>query len=137
MRIGTMMVADGTGATLDDVIGTAKRVEAAGLDSAWLANIFSFDAISTLALNRAGDGTPPPRYGGNPHLPAPPDRHRPAALTTQAACNGRFTLGIGLSHQIVIETMLGLSYERRAAHMREYLSVPDAAGSWGDCPFLG
>jgi F420-dependent oxidoreductase-like protein len=32
-------------------------------------------------------------------------------------------LGIGLSHQIVIETMFGLSFERPAAHMREYLSV--------------
>ena len=50
MRIGTMLGADGTRATLDDVIGVAKRAEAAGLDNVWLANIFSFDAISTLAL---------------------------------------------------------------------------------------
>jgi F420-dependent oxidoreductase-like protein len=45
------------------------------------------------------------------------------ALTTQAASNGRFTLGIGLSHQVVIEKMFGLSYARRISHMREYLSV--------------
>jgi 5,10-methylenetetrahydromethanopterin reductase len=45
------------------------------------------------------------------------------ALTTQAASKGRFTLGIGLSHQVVIEKMYGLSYARRISHMREYLSI--------------
>jgi F420-dependent oxidoreductase-like protein len=45
------------------------------------------------------------------------------ALTAQAAARGRFTLGIGLSHQIVIENMLGLSYERPARHMQDYLEV--------------
>ena len=45
---------------------------------------------------------------------------RPAAL---AAGPGRLTLGIGLSHKIVIEDMYGYSFERPARHMREYLSV--------------
>ncbi len=45
------------------------------------------------------------------------------ALTAGAACKGRFTLGIGLSHPPVIEHMLGLSYARRARHMREYMEV--------------
>ena len=44
-------------------------------------------------------------------------------MTTTAASNGRFTLGIGLSHQIVIENMLGMSYDKPARHMREYLEV--------------
>ena len=118
-----MIGADGTQATLDDVIGTAKHIEAAGLDSVWLANIFSFDAITTLALvgretERIGVGT-----AVTPTYPRHPTAIAQQALTAQAASNGRFTLGIGLSHQIVIETMLGLSYSRRAAHMREYLSV--------------
>ena len=123
LRIGTMIGADGTGATLEEVIGTAKRAEAAGLDSIWLANIFSFDAITTLAL--VGRETERIRVGTavTPTYPRHPTAIAQQALTTQAACNGRFTLGIGLSHQIVIETMLGLSYSRRAAHMREYLSV--------------
>jgi 5,10-methylenetetrahydromethanopterin reductase len=44
-------------------------------------------------------------------------------LTAQAACGGRFTLGIGLSHQIVIESMFGLSYKAPAKQMEEYLQV--------------
>ena len=59
-------------------------------------------------------------------VPSPP-RHPAAmaqqALTVSAACGGRFTLGIGLSHKVVIEDMFGLSYEKPARHMREYLEV--------------
>jgi len=45
------------------------------------------------------------------------------ALTTQMACNGRLLLGIGLSHQVVIESMFGMSFDKPARHMREYLSI--------------
>jgi F420-dependent oxidoreductase-like protein len=41
----------------------------------------------------------------------------------QATSGGRFVLGIGLSHQIVIEQMWGLSFEKPLRHMREYLSI--------------
>src|SRR5262249_47703604 len=45
------------------------------------------------------------------------------ALTLQAASNGRFMLGIGLSHKPVVEGMYGLSFDKPVRHMREYLSV--------------
>jgi F420-dependent oxidoreductase-like protein len=45
------------------------------------------------------------------------------ALTTQAATSGRLALGLGPSHQVVVETLLGLSYERPARHVREYVEV--------------
>ncbi len=123
MRIGAMIGADGANATLDDVITVAKNVEAAGLDNVWLANIFGFDAISTLALigretSKIGLGT-----AVTPTYPRHPTAIAQQALTTAAASNNRFTLGIGLSHQIVIEGMLGMSYDKPAKHMREYLSV--------------
>lgn len=122
MRIGTMMGATGT-TTLDDLIGMAKKVEAAGLDTIWMANIFSLDAISTLAL--IGREVPRIRFGTavTPTYPRHPTAIAQQALTTAAATDNRFTLGIGLSHQIVIEDMLGFSYDKPAKHMREYLSV--------------
>lgn len=123
MRIGIMIGADGTNSTLDDIIGVAKNAEAVGLDNVWLANIFSFDAISTLALigretSRIGLGT-----AVTPTYPRHPTAIAQQALTTAAASNNRFTLGIGLSHKVVIEDMLGMSYDKPARHMREYLSV--------------
>ena len=122
MRIGTMMGATGT-TTLDNLIDSARKVEAAGLDNLWMANIFGMDAISTLALI----GREVPRIGlgtaVTPTYPRHPTAIAQQALTTAAATNNRFTLGIGLSHQIVIENMLGFSYEKPAKHMREYLEV--------------
>ncbi len=123
MRIGVMIGADGATKTLDDVIGVAKHAEELGLDNVWLANIFSFDAITTLALvgratERIGLGT-----AVTPTYPRHPTAIAQQALTTAAASNNRFTLGIGLSHKVVIEDMLGMSYDKPARHMREYLSV--------------
>ncbi|MDC0067977.1 TIGR03564 family F420-dependent LLM class oxidoreductase [Gammaproteobacteria bacterium] len=123
MRIGTMIGADGANNTLDDIVNVAKRAEAAGLDNVWLANIFGFDAISTLAIvgretDRIGLGT-----AVTPTYPRHPTAIAQQALTTAAASENRFTLGIGLSHQVVIENMLGMSYDKPAKHMREYLEV--------------
>lgn len=123
MRIGLMIGGDGQRRTLDDIVDMAQRAEAAGLDDVWMANIFSHDAISTLALvgretSRVGLGT-----AVVPSYPRHPTAIAQQALTTAAASGNRFTLGIGLSHKLVIEDMLGLSYDKPARHMREYLSV--------------
>ena len=50
MKIGVMIGADDSPSGLNDVIDLAKKAEKLGLDSVWLANIFSYDAISTMAL---------------------------------------------------------------------------------------
>jgi F420-dependent oxidoreductase-like protein len=48
------------------------------------------------------------------------------ALSTQAVCDGRLTLGVGPSHHWVIEDMLGLPYEKPARLVRSYLEVLNA-----------
>ncbi len=123
MRIGVMLGATGGDSGIDAVVAAAQRVEAAGLDNLWMANIFSFDAISTLSIV----GREVPRIGlgtaVTPTFPRHPTALAQQALTAAAATGNRFTLGIGLSHKIVIENMLGLSYDKPARHMREYLDV--------------
>jgi 5,10-methylenetetrahydromethanopterin reductase len=44
-------------------------------------------------------------------------------ITAQAAARGRFTLGISLSHRLMMEDMFGLSWEKPARQLREYLAV--------------
>ncbi len=123
MRIGTMAGATGGNSGLDDLIASAVDLEKRGFASIWLANIFGFDAITAGAL--IGRETKKIEIGTAvvPTYPRHPTAIAQQTLTTQSACSGRFALGIGLSHKLVIEDMFGLSYERRAKHMREYMAV--------------
>ena len=123
MKIGVMIGADDSQSGLNDVIDLAKKAEKLGLDSVWLANIFSYDAISTMAL--VGRETNTIRLGTavTPTYPRHPVAMAQQALTTAAASKNRFTLGIGLSHKLVIEDMFGLSYSKPIRHMKEYLGV--------------
>jgi len=136
MKIGLMMGATGV-ETLEDVVGMAQSAEAAGIDSLWMANIFSYDAISTLAI--VGRETKSIQLGTavTPTYPRHPTAIAQQALTTAAASNNRFTLGIGLSHQMVIENMLGFSYDKPARHMREYLNVLMPLARGETCNFSG
>jgi F420-dependent oxidoreductase-like protein len=123
MRMG-VMVGEGTGAApiAKEVVARTQHAEALGLDAAWIAQI-ALDAITAAAA--AGQATERIEIGTAvvPTYTRHPYNMAQAAGTAQSACEGRFTLGIGLSHQMVIEGMFGLSYEKPVAHMREYLEV--------------
>lgn len=112
------------GATIDRVAEQLHRAEALGLDHAWMPGIPNGPDILTL-LAVGGRATTRIEVG-SAVLPAYP-RH-PAALAVQAlavdeAVGGRFTLGVGLSHQKVIEGHLGLPYREPVNYMRDYLGI--------------
>ena len=111
------------GATVDEVVGAAEAAAADGFRAAWVANIFGIDAVIACAV--AGRAVPNLTLGTAvvPTYPRHPHAMAQQAMTAWDATGGRFHLGIGLSHQIVIETMFGLSFDRPAVHMREYLAV--------------
>jgi F420-dependent oxidoreductase-like protein len=124
MRIGVIGgVTAGEDGSIDGVIRNARDLEAKGLATFWLPNIFGVDAIATLAI--VGRETERIELGTAvvPTYPRHPIAMAQAALTAGAAANGRFTLGLGLSHKIVIEDLMGMSYAKPLRHMREYLTV--------------
>jgi 5,10-methylenetetrahydromethanopterin reductase len=133
MRIGVALTDPDGPAALSDLAGQVQQAAADGFASAWLSNIFGLEALTALAVAgslaaaRAGSATGDPGIElGTAVVPTYP-RH-PAvlaqqALTTAVALHGRLALGIGLSHQVVIENMYGYSFDRPARHMAEYLSV--------------
>jgi len=94
-----------------------------GFSSAWLSNIFGFDALTALAVT--GHGVDGIELGTAvvPTYPRHPAALAQQALTASAALGGRLVLGIGLSHKIVIEDMYGYDYGQPLRHMREYLAV--------------
>jgi len=125
MSINMKIGINGTGslATLDQVIAEATKTEEAGFDSFWIAQIFGMDALTALAV--VGREVPRIELGTAvvPTYPRHPMMMAGQALTVQLASQNRLALGIGLSHQIVIESLWGYSYDKPIRHMREYLSA--------------
>jgi F420-dependent oxidoreductase-like protein len=106
----------------------AVAAEQAGFTSLWVPQIpDDFDALTAVTL--MGQVTERVEIG-TAVLPIQ-SRHPIAmaqqALSTQAACNGRLTVGLGPSHHWIVEDMLGLSYDRPAHQVRTYLEVLQAA----------
>jgi len=131
MRIGLMIGSDKERsraerfAGLIDDVGVADR---AGFTSIWLPQIPGYlDAMTAIAV--IGHVTKHIELGTAvvPVQTRHPIPMAQQALTTQAACGGRFTLGLGPSHHWIVEGQLGLSYKRPAALIRDYLQVLNRA----------
>src|SRR5436305_523820 len=58
-----------------------------------------------------------------PTYPRHPMMLAAQSLTVQHATGDRLALGIGLSHQVVIEAMWGYSFAKPVRHMKEYLTI--------------
>ena len=106
-----------------DHLQLVEQAEADGFDSFWFPQVFGADVLTVIAL--AGQRTTRIELGTAvvPTFPRHPVVLAQQALTAQAATGGRLTLGVGVSDKATIEGWLGLSYDRPASHMKEYLSV--------------
>lgn len=120
MRIGVML---DTEQSLDGLVAQVVSLRDAGIGSVWMSQIFGYDPLTALAVvGREVSGI---ELGTAvvPTYPRHPVMLAGQALTVQAASGGRLTLGVGLSHQLVIENVFGQSFEKPVRHMREYLSI--------------
>ena len=118
-------------------VQAAVDAEEDGFDSIWHGQVFGPDVLTIIAL--AGPRTSKIEFGTSivPTYPRHPVVMAQQALTTQAATGGRFSLGIGVSHAPVVEGMWGMSYDRPAVHMREYLTIVQALIQTGRADFEG
>ena len=124
MNIGLMLGATpNPNASINYYQSVATDCEARGFSSLWMAHIRSHDAVMAMALAAAATTTLEVGTAVTPIQPRHPMALAQQALTAQALADGRFTLGIGLSHKVVIESMLGLKYDKLAKTMREYLTA--------------
>ena len=110
-------------ATVDKGVEHARMFADAGFRSFWMPQIFGVDALTTLAV--VAREVPQIRFGTAvvPTYPRHPAMLAAQARTVQQVAGGRLTLGIGLSHQMVIEGMFGMSFDKPIRHMREYLAI--------------
>ncbi len=123
MRIGIHASVSGRGDNaVDELVQLARTAGGHGL-AFWTAQLSDIDALTALAV--VGREVPGLEFGTAvvPTYPRHPMVMAMQALTVQAASGGRLTLGIGLSHQMVIEGAFGLSFATPIRHMREYLEI--------------
>ena len=121
MRIGLT----GFGKTVDQVVRQAERAEADGFTSLWYPSAVTGDPLVAMAI--AGRATSRIELGTAilQTYPCHPTLMAARAASTAAAIGApdRFTLGIGPSHQPVIEGVLGLSYATPGRHTDEYVRI--------------
>jgi F420-dependent oxidoreductase-like protein len=121
MKIGL----PGLGSTPDQIIRQAQRAEEDGFSSLWFTSGVGADPMVAMAL--AGRATASielgtaimQTYACHPVLQA----SRSIAAATAIGTPGRFTLGVGPSHEVFVDGMLGFSYDHPGRHTEEYVEV--------------
>lgn len=118
MRVGPYAIGP-----LDVIVEGIRRADADGFPTVWTHQAFGADPFVAMAL--AAREAPRIEMGTAlvPAVLHHPQALAAEALTAQSAVGGRLTLGIGMSHPHVVEGRLGMSYERPAQFMREYLEA--------------
>ena len=138
MKLGFMcgMAKNGI-STIDELVEEVQAAEALGFDQAWMGQVFSSDAVSMMTI--LGRETTKIRLGTavTPTFPRHPTALALQALSASAASNGRFDLGVGVSHKLVIENLFGIPYKQTTRHMREYLNVLIPLLRGDSCSFSG
>jgi F420-dependent oxidoreductase-like protein len=131
MRIGLMVGSEKErprAGRLAGLISDGAAAESGGFTTFWMPQVPGYlDAMTAVTL--IGQATDRIEIGTAvvPIQTRHPLIMAQQALTTQIACSGRFTLGIGPSHHWIVNGQLGLDYDRPARLMRNYLDVLDAS----------
>jgi F420-dependent oxidoreductase-like protein len=113
---------------VERMVEDAREADEAGMASVWIPQIpDEFDALTAAALVGAGTARVEIGTAVVPIQTRHPIALAQQTLSTQAVCEGRLALGLGVSHHWIIDEMLGLPYERPASLMRSYLDVLDQA----------
>ena len=106
-----------------DAVANAQAMERAGVDQAWVAEAYSFDAVSTLGFLAASTETMELVSGILPVYSRTPTLIAMTAATLDSLSGGRFALGLGASGPQVIEGWHGVPYNRPLGRTREVIEV--------------
>ncbi len=112
--------------------------EAAGVECAWMTSggvapdplaVFAAAAMKTRTV----------RFGTCiiPTFPRHPLALVQGAIAVDSLAPGRLRLGVGPSHQVAIEPIFGIPFERPLEHLRDYLTILKAALYEGEVQYDG
>jgi alkanesulfonate monooxygenase SsuD/methylene tetrahydromethanopterin reductase-like flavin-dependent oxidoreductase (luciferase family) len=111
------------GRSLESAIERVKLAESLGYESVYVTHIAGRESLTVLtayalATSRIRVGT-----GVVPIYTRTPATMAQTAATIDELSGGRLTLGLGVSHRVVIEGWHGQKIERPVAEMREYVAI--------------
>ena len=101
----------------------AQELERAGVDVAWVAELYSFDAVSILGYLAAKTETMELGSAILPIYSRTPTNTAMTAAGLDAVSGGRFILGLGVSGPQVVEGWLGVPYRKPLQATREVIDV--------------
>ncbi len=124
-RLGVWGHLDSLAAT--DAVGYARRAEELGFGTLWVPETVGREPVALIAMLAAGTdainlGTSIVNIWGRDAQAT-----RMAAETLSEATDGRFVLGLGVSHPHLAAKLRGHAFERPLSRMREYLAAYRAA----------
>ncbi len=120
MRIAVSLDTNGP---IEATIERASSLAERGFTNFWSSQIFGPDTLTVLAL--VGHELRELNLGTAvvPIQTRHPTMLAAQARTVQDAIGARLSLGVGLSHQVVVEGMWGIPFDRPAGYMHEYLNA--------------
>jgi len=121
--IGIGGAASGKKRDFDDIVAFAVEAEKLGVDQAWSAEAWGYDAVSTLAYLGARTGTMMLGTGIMQISARAPSMTAMTALSMAAITGNRFILGLGASGPQVVEGLQGQSFRKPLSRMRETIEI--------------
>ncbi len=112
-----------TGRSLAEAVERVRLAESLGYESVYVTHIAGRESLTVLtayalATSRIRVGT-----GVVPIYTRTPATMAQTAATIDELSDGRLTLGLGISHRVVVEGWHGQSIDRPVKEMREYASI--------------
>ena len=126
------------GRVLADSVERTKFAERLGYESVWTTQLpDARDAAIVLAAYANATTKVMLGTGVLPIYTRHPTAMAQMAASLDELSNGRFILGIGISHRVTVEMMWGLKLENPVQAMREYLTIVRTALATGAFSFEG
>ncbi len=106
-----------------DVVSTIQRLEAAGVDMAWVPEAYGFDGVSLMGFLAASTSTITIAAGILNTYSRTPALIAQTAAGIDALSGGRFELGLGASGPQVIEGFHGMPYKMPLTRLTEVIDI--------------
>jgi F420-dependent oxidoreductase-like protein len=122
------------GRSLEQAVGRVGRAEALGYDSVYVTHIAGRDSLTVLMAYAAATERIKLGTGVLPMYSRTPVATAQQAATVDEFSGGRMVLGIGVSHQVTVESWYGSKIDHPVAEMREYVTALRAMFEGRDVP---